>query len=371
MPQKLSPYKVSKMMALYFDGYSQSQIASKLKINQATVSIHVSKFKSLLDQQGIKDAGEEFGIMDQVEALHSLAAELKKANLTVEEAKVGLKMESLLQQLRIKQEDYKDLIQACTKMKTEGFINSAVKLNKLEQSTGMTHEEIVAQAASTYEKLKNAQQDLNTVTDKLNTTKGELVSIEKQKGIAHQDLGKIMQQIGVDMSRLKQVEDLALALKKGGVSNQVLQDYIQRQKLLNEAGIGIETFVSILEKVKVITSDDHGKALLQTLSEYGNLREAKKALQATVQSLGKEADGLEQQAKLKGEIEGQITKLKAERARIEAYVFQLHDQKIVLDQVKSETNSLANKKITLEQEITKLEGHRDILSDDINAKEQK
>ena len=102
MPQKLSPYKVSKMMALYFEGYSQSQIANKLKINQATVSLHVSKFKSIVEEQGIEATGEEFGIMEQVEALHGLAAELKKANLTAEEAKVGLKMELLLQQLGIR-----------------------------------------------------------------------------------------------------------------------------------------------------------------------------------------------------------------------------------------------------------------------------
>jgi DNA-binding transcriptional regulator LsrR (DeoR family) len=44
MTQKLSPQKVSKMMALYFEGYPQSQIAEKLKINQATASLYVGKF---------------------------------------------------------------------------------------------------------------------------------------------------------------------------------------------------------------------------------------------------------------------------------------------------------------------------------------
>jgi predicted transcriptional regulator len=96
MTQKLSPHKVSKMMALYFDGYLQSEIANKLKINQSTVSLYVSKLESLVEQQGVKAVGEEFGIMDQVETLHTLAAELKKAKFTVEEAKVGLKMARML-----------------------------------------------------------------------------------------------------------------------------------------------------------------------------------------------------------------------------------------------------------------------------------
>ena len=92
MTQKLSPQKLSKMMALYFEGYSQSQIADKLKINQATVSLSVGKFSALAEQYGLEGAGKEYGIMDQVKALHSLAAELKAAKLTVEEAKVGMKM---------------------------------------------------------------------------------------------------------------------------------------------------------------------------------------------------------------------------------------------------------------------------------------
>jgi len=34
MTQKLSPHNVSKMMSLYFEGYSQSEIADRLEVNQ-------------------------------------------------------------------------------------------------------------------------------------------------------------------------------------------------------------------------------------------------------------------------------------------------------------------------------------------------
>jgi predicted transcriptional regulator len=77
------------MMVLYFDGYSESAIAHRLKIDQGTVSLYVSKFKFLAEQQGLKAAGQEFGVMHEVEELHSLAVELKKSKLTIEEAKLG------------------------------------------------------------------------------------------------------------------------------------------------------------------------------------------------------------------------------------------------------------------------------------------
>ena len=244
-------------MALYFEGYSQSAIANKLNVDQSTVSLHVSKFKSSVDQQGIKAAGEEFDIMNTVDELHSLAAELKKSKITVEEAKVGFKMERLFQKLGVKAEDYQDVIQAATKMKAEGFLESAAELNKLEESTGMTHEEIVVQSANTCQQLKSDQQDLEIVTGALNAAKEDLVAIENQKQLASQDLQAHMQQIDVDMNRLLLVEELASTLKKAGVSNENLKDYTQRQQLLNEAGIGIDIFVSILEKADVVTSKDH------------------------------------------------------------------------------------------------------------------
>jgi len=358
-------------MALYFEGYSQSAIANKLNVDQSTVSLHLSKFKSLVDQQGLKVTAKEYGIMDEVESLHSLAAELKKAKLTVEEAKVGFKMVSSFQKFGVKAEDYQDVIQAATKLKNEGFLESAVELNKLEKSTGMTHEEIVIQSADTYQQLKNDQQDLQIVTGKLNASKEDLVAIENQKQLASQDLQAHMQQIGVDMNRLALVEELAPTLKKAGVSNENLKDYIQRQQLLNEAGISIDIFVSILEKADVVTSKDHGEGLLQMLAEYGSLSEANKTLGAKAKLLEKETSNLDQRAQLKGEIEGKINELKAEKASLEAYVSQLYKQKNTLDGIKSDISSFTEKKDELKQEITEMETYKGSLSDEIKSREKK
>ena len=371
MSQKLSPYKVSKMLALHFEGYSQSEIANKLKVDQSTVSLHVGKFRFLSEQQGLEAAGEEFNVMDEVEALHSLAAELKKSKLTAEEAKIGVKMEQLFRKYGIKPEDYKDLIQACTKMKSEGFISSAVKLNQLESSTGMTYEQVIAQFASIYKQLEETKENLQIVTGKLNTAKDELATIDKQKKLASQDLETHLNKIGVDMNRLTLVEDLALTLKEASVSNKELEDYAQRQQLVNKAGISLDIFVAILKEAKVLTSHDQGKGLLQMLSKYGGLTDAVKVLQTKVQSLGKQVDGLEQKAKLKGEIEGDVVKLKAERASLETCVAQLSTEKNTLAQIQMEVTSLMEKRAILEQEITNMEEYKALLSDDIEAKEKK
>lgn len=371
MGKKLSPHKVSRMLSLYFQGDTETEIAHKLSVDQSTVSKNAGKFKSLVEQQGIESAGEEFGIMDQVEALHGLASELKKAKLSVEEAKVGLKMTGMLQKLGIKQEDYNDIIQACTKMKSEGFISDAIKLNKLENATGMTHGELLDQYVSTHEKLKKEQKDLETTAAKLNVEKGELTKIDKQKTAASQGLKAHMAQIGVDMNRLKLVESLAQTLKEAGISNKELEDYIARQEILNKAGIGLNTFVAIVEKAKVLTSHDQGKGLLKSLSDYEGLVEATKALQAEATLLQKQTEGLEKQAQLKGKLDAQIVELKAEKDSLESGLVEVHKKKDELDNIQTQIGSLTMKMHELEQEIAAREAHNSALTDEIKAKQRK
>ncbi|MFC1994724.1 hypothetical protein ACFLVD_01110, partial [Chloroflexota bacterium] len=323
MTQKASPHKVSRMTALYLQGHCQTEIAGKLKVDQSTVSLYVGKLRLSAEQKGLKAAGEEFDVMNQVEALHSLAVELKKSQLTVEEAKVGLKIERLLRKYGIEQQDYKDLIEACTKMKSEGFVTSAVKLNQLENSTGMTYEEVVAGFESSHQQLGETQKNLQIVCDKLAALEDELTSIEKEKEAASQGLKAHMDQLGVDMARLKHIEDFAVALNKAKVSSKQLEEYIWRQHLLDETGVDLDTLAAILEQAKVLASNDHGKKLLHMLSKYGSLSQVLTALEAEVESLQKQADGLEQKAKLKGQFETEIMKLAAEKVSLEGCVSQL------------------------------------------------
>jgi len=370
MTAKLSPHKISKMMSLYFDGYSETEIAKILKVNQSTVSLYVGKFKFLSEQQGIKAAGEEFGIMDQVEALHSLSAELKKAKLTVEEAAAGYKMVQSLSKLGISQKEYNGVLQACTKLKSEGFLNSAVKLDKLEHDTSMSHEEIVTKAASTHQELIHTQQDLQGVAGKLKATKEELANIEKQKKLASQGLETHMKNVGVDMKRLKLVEEFALALKEAGEDDKHLEDYIQRQHMLNEAGITLGIFVEILDKAKSLTAKDGGKEFLAMLDQYGSFTETIKGLENKVQSLTKEADGLEDKAKLKGELDKDIIKLHAEKVSLEACVAQSLEQKKILEDTQNEVSLLAKKKASFEDEVANLQAHKEQLITEVQSKKE-
>jgi len=371
MGQKISEHKVKRILELHLAGDTQPQIASVLKINQSTVSLTIGKFKSLVTQYGLEVAAKEYGIMDQIESLHGLAVELKAAGISVEEAEAGAKMVKLFKEYEVKPGNYGDLIHACTKMKSDGSLPYAVKLAHLENTTGKTSEQLVNHFEDIIQQLPAQEKKLQILKSKVSATEADLASLENKKKAASQDLEAHMQKVGVDSNRLKLVEDLALALKEGGISNEAIQDYIQRQQLLNEAGIGVGIFVSILDKAKTATSQDQGKELLQLLSDYGSLAEVNKALHSQVQSLQKEVQGLEKKSEMKQKLEGDIAELKGEKTILEGELAKLYGQKDALHKIKSQVTTLIEKKTALSEDITRLGKYNLSLTDEIKLKEDR
>ena len=76
MAQELSPHKIHRMMALHFQGHTQSGIASRLRIHQSTVSLYVGNFTYTAEALGLEAAAKEYGIMNEMdrEAIHLFAA---------------------------------------------------------------------------------------------------------------------------------------------------------------------------------------------------------------------------------------------------------------------------------------------------------
>src|SRR3989304_5589876 len=143
-----------------------------------------------------------------------------------------------------------------------------------------------------------------------------------------------MDEGGVDMNRLKMVEPLDQALKKAGIPDEDLGDYLARQQVLNHADMGFGLFVSIVEKTKVLTWYDHGKALLKGLSDYAGLEGLRKDLEAKGASLKEQNKDAEKVAKEKGKLEADVASLKLDKATYEGLAAQIPGKKEELEQLK-------------------------------------
>lgn len=81
-------------------------------------------------------------------------------------------------------------------MHEQDFPDSAIKLDELEQSTGMAYEEIADKAAKTNQQLEKAKAQFKETNDKLDGAKNDLANMESKKKLATDDLAAYMEQAG-------------------------------------------------------------------------------------------------------------------------------------------------------------------------------
>ncbi len=301
MTEKISYSKASRILALYIQGCSQSDIARKLGVDQSTVSLYANKYKTIAGNKGLETLATEYGMTNQFQLLHSLAVELKSAELTVEETKAGVMIHKLLQKYGIREGNYDDAVRVFTKIGTDGFLNAAIKLVQMEKTTGLTFEALVSQYQAMSTELERMQKELTKVTTGLKESKTALTEFDRKRKLADEEMKSYMDRLGLDKRRLQLVETLAVTLKKAKLDDNQLDNNIKRLQKLAEADISLDIFDEIIKKDKVLTADDQGQKLFEMLSTYGNLTETINALHTKILGLEKQAAGFEEKITLKTE----------------------------------------------------------------------
>jgi len=275
MAQELSPHKRTRIVDLFFQGHSQQGIASKLGINQSTVSRCLGECSYIVEQEGVETLEKELGtMMNDFRSLHNLAAELKKSKLSVEETHIGLRIHRLLQKFGIPEDDYGDLILSVKKMHSEGFITSAMKLVQLEASTGKNYIDIVSEfesLSSEVAKLEKSRADLKKENKTLRGDNIKLTRANKKKRKEIQklademkqkqsnlkaELTKKMEETGLTMMRIEKLEPLTHILKQLDIADDTLEIYLKEHQQLEELGITWENFRTMLEAMKNETKED-------------------------------------------------------------------------------------------------------------------
>ncbi len=145
MTVRLSNHKVSLLLHYLFQGWGQQAIARKVGADQSSISVWLSRFKDRTAKIGLSEAGEEFGIMNEVDSLRSLAVELFKHQLSVQDARQGLGILRAFLALGVPPKQHKDLVQVCKKVEQPGFIAAALELSQMEAKAGITYRQVVAQ----------------------------------------------------------------------------------------------------------------------------------------------------------------------------------------------------------------------------------
>ncbi len=309
--------------------------------------------------------------MDRLQSLHDLGAELREEKLTVKEVKAALKVHSLLQGYGVNEESYSEVILACTKMHSDGFAAAAQELANMENTTGLNYQALMQQCHTANDNIVKTEKKLSALETDLKNTKHALADMKKERNLAAEKLKSMMDNLGFNMRRLESVEKLALALKKAGVNDNEVRNYVSRQQEIDKSGIGLDILTEILKEVNVSTIPDQGKGLLKMLSEYGSLAEAIKELNARMHELEKQTGVLEERKKLKEELEDYLAKLRTKKASLEKSLAHLSDEKETLTQLQKDVKSLNDKRTMLEHDIIVMKKHKEDLSEETEALQKK
>jgi len=185
MTVRLSPQKASRILRYYFNVVPQPAIAWRVGVDQSTVSLYSSRFKERANEVGLLAAGKEFNVLNEVESLRSLSVELYKSKLTVEEAKYGIRIIGAFIRLGMDPDQHVGLIEICKKVDDPGFVNAALKLNRIEADGQMSYEEatskfeqIRAELPSAENRLRGIQTKLKSINNLIAQRNCELTKVE-------------------------------------------------------------------------------------------------------------------------------------------------------------------------------------------------
>lgn len=268
MTVELSPQKVSKILYYFFTGVLQPAIAKKTGVNQSTVSRYASRLKALADEIGLIPAAKEFGIMHEVDSLRSLAVELSNNKLTVEEAKEGSAILKLYDSLGVPSDKHEDLIKVISKLEDPGFVPAAMKLVKMEATTGKSYHEIVSEfeelsaqidemekkGAALSQKNESLQESIKELLAAEAKKVQELKALEKSaqqaKSALEAEVAEKTKETKLTLDRIEKLEPMAQALEELSISDAKLKEYLKEHQQLEELGIGWENFKTIVEGMK-------------------------------------------------------------------------------------------------------------------------
>jgi hypothetical protein len=235
MTVQLSPHKVSKILRGYFCGLPQTKIAKEAGVDQSSISHYATGFKKMAAKYGLPAAGKEYQVLNEVESLRSLSVELYKSKLTMDEVRQGHNIIKAFLNLGIGPNQHIGLIEVCKKVDDLGFINAALKLNRIEAEGQMSYEKATSKFERITSELPPAENRLRGILTKLKSLNNliaqrnsELTNVEAhvvqlQKRAKAKE-AKLEQEFGIKMKRLnvqyKEVE--AVAKLKTGLSKQGL-----------------------------------------------------------------------------------------------------------------------------------------------------
>jgi len=246
MTVQLSPHKVSKILRGYFRGLPQTKIAKEAGVDQSSISHYANRFKKMTAKYGLLAAGKEYQVLNEVESLRSLSVELYKSKLTVEEAKCGVRIIEAFIRLGVDPDQYTGLIEVCKKVDEPGFINAALKLNRIEAEGQMSYEEATSKFERITSELLPAENRLRGIQTKLKSLNNLMAQRNSELTNVEAHLVQLRKEAKVKEAKLEQEFDIKM--KKLNVQYKEVEEVAALKAELAKKGLNLKTVLKLAKE---------------------------------------------------------------------------------------------------------------------------
>jgi len=248
MTVRLSDQKVSLVLRHLFLGRPQQAVARKVGADQSTVSLWFSRFKLRTAETGLSEAGREFGIMNEVDSLRSLAVDLFRNQLSVQDARKGAAIIRAFGDLGVPPAQHKDLIRVCKKVAEPGFVPAALELCQAEAKVGITYHHAVVKFKELCSEVQRLKSEVAEQSSHLSALKSEVAAGKAEVASFDAHLAQRGKEVAEQEKKLE--EELSKNMEGAKVKAQEVETLSKLRVELSKHGLDLETLVSLAKEFK-------------------------------------------------------------------------------------------------------------------------
>jgi len=344
----ISDQKRSEIIELYMRGWTRDDIAKKTGVSTGGVSGVIKEFTERADSSSLDEAAKEYGVVLTVESLRELAVRVKKNETSIEDLIALSKTLERIKQL-VPPERLEEFARAGESLGDKAHVEASVRMYTIEQNTGKSHDDIVADLESKLGKAK----ELSSEIQRLNSEKARLET----------ELSELLRRYNLTLERIEQVAKVESELSKCNIDLTKLQGLRPVFDTVEQAGYDPKKVVEQLKK--------EGSLKAQIEADRKNLADIKERLAKLNHILSSSEDKLRKVELIVEKADAlvsmgwniqsldRVAKLTKSFGSVEEFLDRVElvkrsaDAKAELERVRAETNALKEENLKAIKETSK------------------
>jgi len=369
--RRLSNLKKSEIVDLHLQGLTRDQVARKTRVSAGGVSGVIRGFIDYADSTSTEEAAEEYGVTETVESLRSLAIDIRKVGTSVEELMEASRLLERIEKL-IDLDRIEDFIRAGESLSDKAHIEASVRMHSIEERTGRTHDEILAEVERKDARLKEQNEQIQHLDT-------EIKNLEDRKARLAKEEKGFLRKHKLTMARVERVSTIEGVLSRYKIDLTRLEGLQGILDSIEQAGYDPKEVVELIRKEGTLQAqiDAHAKELVNIQAEATRVDEVVSALEkrlveakstlekcAKLESMGWNDESLEKALKLAreaGSPEETFSRLELLKPSAEV--------KAALERTRAETETLKEKGFrAIEEALNRLSALTEKSSSLVNEK---